>query len=415
MRKWIFFSFIFITHHIWSQTDSTLSLTDCERIFLKNNLQLLAARYNVDAAQANVIQAKLWENPNLTVELNAYNPEQKKYFDIGSSGDKSFTVEQLIHLGGKKHNETGLAKTNSTIAQLEFSDLLRNLKLQLRESFFAIYYDNLSFQAINKQMQSLDLLIKEYDNQVKKDNIAMKDLIRLKSLYLDFRSKRSELFKNIAENQMNMALLIGKTSFKLQPLADETAKYRKNNLPAVDSLFDYAVHNRPDYLMAQKQVEASAWNLKWQKSLAIPDVTLGTNYSQRSGGFPNAWAVSVGIPIVLWNRNQGNIKAANAQLKSADAQKNYAEMQLMQQIVLSQKKWKEASQNFALISEKSMQDFKSVNDAMFLNFQHGNVSLIEFTDFLESYNQSLMQYHQFGKELINTCEEMNFYTYTTLF
>ena len=415
MKKWPFLLLSLLSLTAFSQSDSLYSLVNCERLFISNNLNLLAAKFNVESAQASVIQARLWENPSLSFEFNAYNPERNKFLDIGSAGDKSFGLEQLIHLGGKKHNEIELARTNATIAQLEFTDLLRNLKLQLRESYFAIYYDNLSYQAITNQMESLNLLIQEYENQVSKGNIALKDLVRLKSLYLDFRSKKSELFKSIAENQSNLSLLIGKESVMPQPEKIELSKYSTSTLPDIDSLYQSAIGGRPDYQIAEKQLEANAWNLKWQKSLVVPDLTLGANYSQRAGAFPNALTVSLAIPLELWNRNQGNIKTADAQMKAADVSKNYLKSKMMHDVVLAQKNWKESFENSKLINTETMQNFKSVSESMFMNFKHGNVSLIEFTDFLESYTQSILQYNQLGKQLVNACENINYYTSSTIF
>ncbi|MEI8087347.1 MAG: TolC family protein [Paludibacter sp.] len=415
MKKWLFILLLLPSLTSFAQNDSVFSLVNCEHLFISNNLNLLAAKFNVEAAQASVIQARLWENPSLSFEFNAYNPDGNKFFDIGSDGDKSFGLEQLIHLGGKKHNEIELARTNATIAQLEFTDLLRNLKLQLRESYFAIYYDNLSYQAIVNQMESLNLLIQEYDKQVSKGNIAMKDLVRLKSLYLDFRSKKSELFKNITENQSNLTLLIGKETIKVQPETKELSIYSANKLPAIDSMYQSAISNRPDYQIAEKQVEANAWNLKWQKSLVVPDITVGANYSQRAGAFPNALTVSLGIPLELWNRNQGNIKAADAQMKASKVSKDYLKNKVMQDVVLAKKNWKESIENSKLINTETMQNFKSVSESMFMNFKHGNVSLIEFTDFLESYTQSILQYNQLGKQLVNSCENINYYTSSTIF
>lgn len=414
MRKWILFAMIASTTLLFGQ-ESSMTLSKCEELFLKNNLSLLAGQYNVDIAKASVIGAKLWENPNLSVQLNAYNPEKKRFFDIGPDGDKSITLEQLFHLGNKKHNEVQLARTNADIAQLQLSDLLRNLKLQLRESYFSIYYDNLSYNAINSQMQNLDLLIGEYEKQVTRGNIPMKDYVRLKSLYLDFRSKRSVLYNSIEENRSKLNVLIGLKNVEPAPNPNEIAQYQKQLIISTDSLVDYALKNRPDYLSTEKQVEASAWNLKWQKSMNAPDITLGVNYSQRSGAFPNAWAVSVGIPLALWNRNQGNIKIAKAQEKLADVSKNNAALALTQEVILAQKRWNEAVQNHQIVSEENIKHFQEVADAMFKNFERKNVSLIEFTDFLESYNQSLIQYHQFDKELINACEEINFCTYSKQF
>lgn len=62
------------------------------------------------------IQARIWDNPTITAELNAYNPDRDKLFDIGKEGQKSFGVEQLIYLGGKKRNEIKLAQTNEQLA-----------------------------------------------------------------------------------------------------------------------------------------------------------------------------------------------------------------------------------------------------------------------------------------------------------
>jgi outer membrane protein, heavy metal efflux system len=340
----LFFVSSFYSIHLYSQTDTIHSLTDCERLFLTNNLALLAAKYDIDAAKASVIQARLWENPNFSIEVNAYNPERNAYFDVGVNGDKYFSIQQIIHIGGQKRFETEVAKSNADITQLQFFDLLRTLKKQLRQSYFSIYYDNLSYQAIIVQMESLNQLIDQYLKQVKEGNIALKDLVRLQSLYLDFRSKKSELYRNITENESILSLLVGKRIGGLIPTEAEINSYIKSTLPPIDSLYQLAIKNRPDYTMAVKQEESAMWNLKWQKSLAIPDLTFGTAFSQRGGAFNNQWTTSVSLPLELWNWNQGNIKSADAKVKSASSSKKYMINQVMQDLVLSTKSWKEASE-----------------------------------------------------------------------
>lgn len=44
-----------------------------EQRFLKCNLSLLAERYNVDIAQARLLQAGLFDNPVISFEQNVYN------------------------------------------------------------------------------------------------------------------------------------------------------------------------------------------------------------------------------------------------------------------------------------------------------------------------------------------------------
>ena len=43
------------------------------KVLLEHNVQLTAQRYNVDRAQAQVVQARLFDNPVISLEQNIYN------------------------------------------------------------------------------------------------------------------------------------------------------------------------------------------------------------------------------------------------------------------------------------------------------------------------------------------------------
>jgi cobalt-zinc-cadmium efflux system outer membrane protein len=415
MKKSVFILLLLSNLMLPAHSDTLLSLKDCERVFLENNLSLLAAKFNIDEAKAAVTQAGLWDNPSFQANLNAYNPEQKKMFDVGLNGEKAFSLQQLILLGGKRHNEVEMARTNGRIAELEFSDLLRNLKLQLRQSYFEIYYDNMSYQAISSQMNNLDSLIISYNRQVEKGNIPQKDLVRLQSLYLSFKQQKSDLYNNIIDNQNDLELITGLKNIVPEPTSQEFAVYERKALPPLDSLQNTAIVNRSDYLVSAKQVEVSNLNLKFQKLQVVPDLTAGFGWDQQGGAFLNALTFSVGVPLPLWNRNQGNIKMASAQLKAANINKLYLGDKVKNEVDLSFKKWKDAYANHLLLTPSAIQNFKQVEDGVLNNFKHGNLSLIEFTDFMESYNQTLMQYYKFSRTLVDSCEQLNFITNSTIF
>jgi len=416
MRTFVSIFLLFLFSGLFAQNDTTLTLQQSESLFLKNNLTIMAGQFNVEAAKAAIIQARLWENPTLTSELNAYNPERKKYFDIGDVGQKAFGIEQLIYLGGKKHNEIALAKTNADIAEQEFADLLRNLKFQLRQSYFALYYDNQSYLAISKQISNLDSLIKSYATQVQKGNIPMKDLVRLQSLYFGFKQQKSDLYNGIIENQRNLQLITGIPNTIIpKPSNSETSIYQSNTIVVIDSLKNKALTNRTDLIIAQKQVEAANFNVKWQKSLAVPDLTVGVTYDQLGSAFKNEVSLSLGIPLPLWNRNQGNIKIAKAQQSQTGIQQTLSKNTVLSEVASSYQKWQEANANFKILNPESQKNFDDVEAGVLKNFKDGNISLIEFTDFMESYTLSMMQFHQFAKNLINACEEINYTTNSKIF
>ncbi|GHT17987.1 hypothetical protein FACS189429_3360 [Bacteroidia bacterium] len=63
------------TCDIFAQDTLKITIAQAEKQFLEKNLQFLAERCNIDAAKANLLQAKLFHNPTVSAGLNIYNPD----------------------------------------------------------------------------------------------------------------------------------------------------------------------------------------------------------------------------------------------------------------------------------------------------------------------------------------------------
>ena len=81
-------------------------------IFSEHNLEVIAERYNIDKAEAQVVQAKLFENPVVSLEQNVYNRLNGRYFDFGKQGETIVEVEQLIYIAGQRNKRVRLEKIN---------------------------------------------------------------------------------------------------------------------------------------------------------------------------------------------------------------------------------------------------------------------------------------------------------------
>lgn len=391
-----------------AMAQKTVTLQDCEAQFLKKNLLLLASQYNIDESKAMTIQARIWDNPTLTAELNAYNPERNQYFDIGKEGQKAFGIEQLIYLGGKKRNEVKLAKTNEQLAELQFNDLLRTLKLQLRKSFYTVYFNIKNLETTDKQVVHLEDLINSYTIQAQKGNVPLKDVVRLQSLFLNFKNARMETVNDNIDEQANLKLLLNETENVIPVVSkEEFDKYLKTIDFDLKKFETDAIANRPDYQAKQKEIDANEINVKWQKSLSIPDLTLGANYDQRSGAFNKESNLTIGIPLPLWNKNKGNIKYAQTILEQSKIDKQNFELQLQTEITSAWTKWDESRKNYSVIKPTVNADFEAVYNGILANFQKRNISILEFTDFMESYNQATIQVNEIKKKVALSGEELN--------
>jgi len=416
MNKLIFGLFFFFAVPTFSQN---ISLEQCEAQFLKNNLLLLANHYNIDISQAELLQEKIWDNPEFGFDINAWSPnEDKKFFNAGKYGQKSAYIQQLIRLGGQRGKSIDLAKTNAQLAELDFASLMQNLKFQLRSYFFTIYFDDKSIAQIDKQLLNLKTLIDNYTEQEAKGNIALKDVVRLQNLYLSLKTDRAELLNNLIENKKNLEILVSdgtEQNINPTPTEAELDVYQKPITNNLEDLQKTALENRPDYLKAIKQIEANNWNLKLQKSLSVPDVTIGAAYDQNGGAFKNQTDLTISIPLPLWNKNKGNIRMAKTLVEQAEMEKKSQEVEVTVEVKSAYLKYVEQKTNYELVNSSIPKNLEKVYEGIYSNFIKRNISMLEFTDFLESYNQSIISLNQISKSFINACEEINFSTASKLF
>ena len=405
--KWLVLLISFLLSS-FSPSKAQVTLPQSEDAFQQNNLLLLAEQYNINVAQAGVIQARIWELPYATVELNAINPPQHRVLDVGDRGQKQLAIQQLIYMGGKKKNEIDFAKSNVGLAELQFEQLVRNLRFQLRQQYFSLYFDLRKIESISSQADRVDTLIQAYKVQVEKGNIPLKDQVRLQSLALSLRNELVSTQRDAFEEQRQLSLLTG-IAEPITPVVTDSElaeRYDKVIAPNVEKLLELAKENNPDYRRFLKLMESNELYTRWQRSLATPDLTAGASYDQRGGAFNNQVNLTFGIPLPFWNRNKGNIKIAEWQLNQSRVQKDFQLQNIRNQITASLRAWEQQSQQYHQLAG-STQNFEIVYNSIIQNFRRGNIPILEFTDFMESYNQSMLQMNELRKQLILSEEDVN--------
>ncbi|HEX8349739.1 MAG TPA: TolC family protein, partial [Hymenobacter sp.] len=185
-----------------------LTLLQAEQRFVQNNLSLLAQQYNVTAAEAQIQQARLWDNPTVSIEQNTYNPATRKHFDMTKSGESIVQVQQLFALAGRRKAAAKVAQQNALVEQFNFQDLLRNLRYQLRTTFYDLYFQQQTLGVYDKEITSFRRTVAQYQNQYDKGNIALKEVIRLKAFLFSLENERQALVTELASDQSDFHVLV---------------------------------------------------------------------------------------------------------------------------------------------------------------------------------------------------------------
>ena len=190
--NFIIFFFLF-SFFAQAQKDTVnLTLKSAELLLFERNLTLIAEKYNIDIAEAQIQQAKLFENPTILLEQNIYNRLNNKYFDVGKNGEAAIEIEQAIHLAGQRKKQTKLEKINKDIAQYQFEETLRILHGELNEIFIETYFLQKTIKIYNKETISLENLLTGMKIQFQKGNISFLEISRLESMLLSLKKEKNE-------------------------------------------------------------------------------------------------------------------------------------------------------------------------------------------------------------------------------
>jgi len=390
-----------------------LPLAAAEKMFLDSNLQLLASRYNISANQALVIQARLWPNPNIQINQGLYSGQLKQWLP----NQTSVGLSQLILLAGKRNKQIQLAQETAHLSEYQFFDVMRTLKYTLRTDFFQIYYLQESARVYDEEIKALSQVVKAFAEQQGKGYISEKEVVRIKAQLYSFQSEYSQLINQINTTQSELRLVLqARPNFYIDPQVDSIALTRLDpGQYSLTQLIDSAYRNRSDLQIARTNNRINQLNYNYQKSLAVPDLTLNLGYDHAGSFLTDYYGIGASIDLPFFNRNQGNIKSAKWQIANSEAAQRSTQATVEENVTNSLQRAFAQQKLFGAVDPKFFNDFQRLMHEMLVNYEKRNINILEFLDFYDSYKQNTLQLNTIGFNRVSAFEDINFYTGTNFF
>lgn len=394
----------------------SLSLKESEQRFSEHNLEVIAERYNIDIAEAQVVQAKLFENPVVSLEQNVYNRLNGRYFDFGKQGETIVEVEQLIYIAGQRNKRVRLEKINKEMALYQFEEVLRTLRSELKEKFIALYFTQKSQSIYDREIDSLAHLLVVLKEQNEKGNVSLLEKSRIEALLLSLRQERNDIANQVISLQGDMRLLLGISgNDTFEPIFDESVLNQIDMDSVPFSELTSLLYERPDLKLAQASVKASEADVRLQRSLAFPEVSVKGTYDKAGNFINDYWAIGLSVSLPIFNRNQGNIRAAKISVAQKAHKEEYARRQAENELFTSYARLEKAIQLYRSSNYGLEKDLALIIKGVNSNFQKRNISLLEFIDYYETYKTTCLQLYQTQKEVLLALEEVNTVTGSHVF
>ena len=388
-----------------------LTLPDAEQRFFANNLQLLAQQYNVTAAQAQAVQARLLDNPTLYVEQDVLRRRlaRPEVPEGTASAEAIITVQQLFSLAGRRRAAGQVAQQAAVVEQFNLQELLRNLRYQLRSTFYDLYYRQQTLRLYDSEISSLTRTVGLYQTQFEKGNVALKEVIRLRAFLFVLESEEQALLNEVAADQTDLRVLLREaTGRALAPQVDP-ARVRALGLAgySAQQLADTAALRRTDLNARRAYVQQQSLNLRYQQKLATPDLALGYTYDRAGSYINNYNALTVGVAVPLFNRNQGNIRVARAQLAGSQLLVDQQQLVAQAEVRAAYELARRADELFQA-SDRDLTPFARLMAGIEQSYAKRVVSVVEYLDFYEAYKNNVAQLNALRANRMRAFEQLNF-------
>ena len=296
------------------------TLDDAQHLAADSNPTLRQAEAEIRVAKARLQQSTLYPNPT----IGYAGDEIRGGYNNG--GIQGVFVEQSIVTGGKLRKARNVFEQETRLAKLEAEEQ----KLRVQNAVKTAYYRVLAAQELLDTRHDLAQIEQNYA-QVQRELSNTGQADESEVLEAEVEAQRARLSARMQENTLreewkSLAAVIGRPDL---PLATVSGGLRQdwpeiNEEQAIDTIASQSPATR----IADSAAARANTEITRAKSQAIPDLQLrgGLEYNREPLGtvpFATGWegVAGVAVQIPIFNRNQGNVAAANATLERAQLEK----------------------------------------------------------------------------------------------
>jgi outer membrane protein, heavy metal efflux system len=303
------------------------TLEDAQRLAAASNPTLRQADAQIRAAKARTQQAGLYPNPSV-----GYTGDEIRG-GSNNGGKQGFFVEQSIVTGGKLAKSRGVFEQETRIAELEAEQQKIRVETSVKIAFYRVLAAQQLFE-FRRELSQIGLSYQQSQNELAQTG----QVDETEKLDTDIEVQRFHLAafeqENILREQWRrLAAMIGQPDLPPSTVAGDL----EHGWPELDEqqVLTTIANLSPATRIADAASSRASAEIAGAKSQVVPDVNLlgGFEYNNEPiGGTPRAtgWEglAELSVQIPVFNRNQGNIAAAGADLDRAQLEKQRIQLLL---------------------------------------------------------------------------------------
>jgi len=366
-----------------------LTLADAIDVFLQQNLAIVAARYEIETADAEKLTARLRPNPEFDASFDDLPLDFSGPFF--REQEISYGISQTFELGGKRRKRINAANANSELARANFQVTMWQLTNDLKRKFYTVVLAEDLLRLAEDNEKTFGEILKHSTELVQQGEIAGLDLRKIEVEKLKFDTDVASSRRDYEVALRDFRVTLGGDYRSRDVAVSGTLDYKAYQFVLAE-LRDKSLASRPDLKAAQISEFAADSDIKLQDAQRIPNLSVGVGIKRIV--VDNLYSFGLGIPLPIFDRNQGERVKALIQKKRAQNDQKILTNTVLSDVDKAMASFEAQKRRVELYNSGVLTKVEEIQSLTEFSFKAGESSVLDLLDAIRTRRETLANYYQ---------------------
>lgn len=363
------------------------------------NLDVLAIKYELPQAQADILTAGLRNNPLVYVDTQ-FIPYQP-FGDRRPGGPTQYDVNITypVDVSGKRRARVAVAVAAKRVLEAQFQDVARRQIGNLYRGFVDLQAARVGLLAIEGMVARQEAILDRLRKGRGPKKLSRLELDRLVLELAKSRAGMHDARDALTDAQEALGLLLALPEEEVSRLLPRgRLRLPHPAPPSLEEAIAAAKQARPDLAALRLGVRRADSEIRLARANRVDDVyffydpfTFQDNRPFKALG-AGSWGLGVTFPVPLFNRNQGNIAKARTNLTQTQAEVVALERRVAAEVRQAYREFAAAAQGLELVESSIVAPARDATARAVAGFLAGDVEVADYLDQMEDDADSARLY-----------------------
>lgn len=357
-----------------------LNLQSALTLALGANAELSAARQEVDAIDASILQAGARPNPEVAMLVEGARSDTRT---------STLQLNQAIELGGKRAARIAAAERGRDAATADLNVKRADIRATVIAAFFDVLTAQERVRLANESVELAQRGTSVASRRVIAGKVSPVEETKARIAQANVRLELNQAKSDLANSRKRLAATWG------NPLPRfEQADGQFDLLPEFPVLneMNMRLANAPALARAQFEVERRDALAQLERRRRVPDVTISLGVKRSDEPGRNQAIVGLSVPLPLFDRNQGNVLETMRRADKARFELTAIQVRLDSDLAQAHERLNAARQDADLLHRDILPGSQDAYEAASKGFEFGKFGFLDVLDAQRTLLQAKSQY-----------------------